>query len=106
MSATDDHLGARIRAARGYAKLDQATLAKQIGLGREVVIAMEKDEREPTVPEVRRISNATGAPLDFLLNGWDGSLTDRLAALEARVSSAEEDREDLAARVDEIERIS
>ena len=97
MSATDDHLGARIRAARGYAKLDQATLAKQIGLGREVVIAMEKDEREPTVPEVRRIGEETGAPTRLPTRTAGERQPHRPASRpEARVNSAEEDREDLS----------
>lgn len=107
MSATDDNLGARIRAARGYAKIDQGTLATRIGLGREVIIAMEMDKREPTVREMKRIARETGVPADFLLHGWgsissNGDLADRVAALEARISSADEDREDLAARIDEL----
>lgn len=104
MSGTDDNLGARIRAARGYAKLGQDALAKLIGVGREVVIAMEADQREPTVREARQISDATGAPLTFLLSGWAAppELLERVATLEAEVGQARADRDLQAAEIEAL----
>ena len=105
MTENHDTHGARIRAARAYAGIpSQKELGERIGVGREVVLALEADQREPKVPELRRIADATGAPLDFLLNGWDGQrLEDRVAALEERVSSADQDRDDLVTRIDELD---
>lgn len=106
MGATDDNMGARIRAARAFAGItSHEKLGKQIGLGRDAVLAMEKNQRMPTVAEVRTIANATGVPIGFLINGWSasGRLSQRVEALEAEVKSGSEDREDLAKRIDELD---
>lgn len=108
--AQDEDIGARVRAARSYADLSQQGLADAIGVERRIVGYIEGNEtrHELTVPEARRIAEACGVPVDFLLHGWgangsSGALAERVAALETRVSSADEDREDLAARLDELD---
>jgi transcriptional regulator with XRE-family HTH domain len=104
MSASDDNLGDRLRAARGYAKLDQGTLAKRIGIGREAVIALEADERELTIPQARRVADVCRVPLSFLLNGWaaPADLIERVERLETRATAADADREVLAQEIESL----
>lgn len=105
MGANHDAQGARIRAARAYAGIgSQKALGERIGLGRDAVIAMEADEREPTVPELRRIADACDIPLSFLVNGWETppGLEERVAALEQSVSLALQDRDALAQAFEDL----
>lgn len=98
MQDSDDKVGARIRAARAYADItSQKKLADLIGVGREVVIALEADQREPTVPEVRRIATATGVPMGFLLDGWTAppGFAERLEALEDELRQGRSERDAL-----------
>jgi transcriptional regulator with XRE-family HTH domain len=103
----DDDIGARVRAARSYADLSQGALADAIGVERRIVGYIEANEtrHELTVPEAQRIARACRIPLSFLLHGWaaPAELLERVDALEAEVRSASEDREDLAARLVELD---
>lgn len=100
----DDDLGARVRAARGFAGLSQAQLAEQIGLERRIVVAIEADDaRHPLgVKEAREIARACRVPVSFLFNGWAAppELLDRVTALEEMAARAEADRDIQAAEIE------
>lgn len=107
MAQDDDDLGARVRAARGYANLSQQGLADAIGVERRIVGYIEGNEprHELTVPEARRIADACRIPARFLLNGWAAppELEERVAALDAEVRRAAADRELLAAQIEALD---
>lgn len=96
MAQRDEDLGARVRAARSYAGLSQSGLADAIGVERRIVTYIEaNDSRHPlSVREARRIAGATGVPVGFLLNGWDGTagLAERIDALEDDVRQSQVER--------------
>lgn len=83
-------LAARVRAARGYADLDQPDLAKALAMSVETYGRIESGKRSPSDRELDLISAATKVPRPFLDSGFATQATtgleQRLAVLEAQVS--------------------
>jgi transcriptional regulator with XRE-family HTH domain len=106
MGLSDKDLGARVRAARGYAGLSQQALGDATGLERKIVVAIEgNDPRHPlAVEEAQRIAAVCNVPASFLLSGWAAprSLVARVAALEAAVERGRADRDLQAAEVEAL----
>ena len=57
--------GQLLRQARRDAGLTQAELAARAGTSQPVISAYEHDQREPTVPTLRRLLAAAGARLEL-----------------------------------------
>lgn len=97
------------RAIWAYTGLDQQKLAEaaHIKYSRmRAILAREKPD-EATLDELLALARTAGIPDRFALEGFASrngrDLEQRVASLEARVNSADEDREDLASRIDEID---
>lgn len=71
------HFRDRIRAARKHAGLTQLQIAEACGISREAVAAWESPNREtrPDWTNMRKVSEVTGAPIDWLLDD-DNDLTE------------------------------
>jgi transcriptional regulator with XRE-family HTH domain len=61
-------LGDRLRRARLDAGLDKVRLAELTGISRNSVANYESGRSRPRLPQVIAWSQATGAPLDWLLD--------------------------------------
>ena len=83
-------LAARVRAARGYADLDQPDLAKALAMSVQTYGRIESGGRPPTNDELDLIAATTKVPRPFLDSGFATQATtgveQRLAVLEAQVS--------------------
>lgn len=55
-----------LEAARVNAKLTQKELAKELGISNVTVINWEKGVSEPTLSQLRKISQLSGIPMDFI----------------------------------------
>ena len=55
-----------IAACRVNAKLTQAEFAQQLGVDRSTVANWEAGNTEPNVTQLRRISEISGIPMDFI----------------------------------------
>ena len=60
-------IGDRVRKAREVADMSQADLAKSLGINRNKLSAMEKNEFSPSLDQVRTISDVTGVDYNWLL---------------------------------------
>jgi transcriptional regulator with XRE-family HTH domain len=91
MGSEVDNLGARVRAARSYAKLSQTALGDALGYTRAVINAIEdNDVRHPlSVIEAYRIATICGVPVSFIVEGWSVNrpIQDRLADIERRLET-------------------
>ena len=71
-----DTLGKRIRRAREAAGLSQGQLGQQCGgVTREAVSQWEADDTKPAVDRMKKIAEATGADLTWLLTEGDSPLS-------------------------------
>jgi predicted nucleotidyltransferase/ribosome-binding protein aMBF1 (putative translation factor) len=59
--------GSLVRAARQHAGLSQAELGRRAGVTQSVISAYESGARQPSMPTLTRIIEATGAALDIRL---------------------------------------
>lgn len=55
-----------LEAARVNAKLTQKELAKELGISNVTVVNWEKGVTEPTLSQLRKISQLSGIPMDFI----------------------------------------
>lgn len=55
-----------LAAARVNAKLTQAELGDKLGVGKTTVINWESGKSEPSMTQLRRISNLSGIPMDYI----------------------------------------
>src|SRR5215212_3578376 len=60
-------LPAKLRVLRAREGLYLTDAAKKIGIGRDTLAALERGERRPAVPTLRKIADAYGVPVDELL---------------------------------------
>lgn len=80
---TEDY-GARIRAAQAYAGLEQGPFAEALGFSTRTLDRLFKNERDPTIPEVKKIAEVCRVPVGFLVEGWNVArpIQDRLTDIE------------------------
>ena len=64
-----------LREARRRAGLSQVELGRRSGVAQSVVSAYESGARQPSVPMLVRLVNATGSELDIRLAGTSGPET-------------------------------
>lgn len=64
---SSQELGERIRVARENAHLTQANAAKQIGIARTTLVAIEKGDRRARISELQVLANMCGLSLNALL---------------------------------------
>lgn len=113
LMAHEDDIGARVRAARCYAKLTHDGLGKKLGLERRVVAAIEENNprHQLTIAEAKKIADVCSVPVSFLIEGWavNRPIQDRLSDIERSVTKlAERDGEltaherELLTRFDEL----
>lgn len=62
--------GSRIRELRNKCNLSQESLADKAGLDRTYIGGIERGERNPSLLNIIRISNALGADPVELFSGW------------------------------------
>jgi len=62
-----ESLPAKLRVLRAREGLYLTDAAKKIGIGRDTLAALERGERRPAVPTLRKIADAYGVPVDELL---------------------------------------
>lgn len=55
-----------LEAARVNAKLTQKELAKILGVSNATIVNWEKGNSEPNLTQLRKISELSGIPLDFI----------------------------------------
>lgn len=55
-----------LEAARVNAGLTQKELAKELGISNVTVVNWEKGVTEPTLSQLRKISQLSGIPMDFI----------------------------------------
>lgn len=55
-----------LEAARVNAKLTQKELAKILGVSNTTIVNWEKGNSEPNLAQLRKISELSGIPLDFI----------------------------------------
>ena len=55
-----------LEAARVNAKLTQKELAEKLGISNVTVVNWEKGVTEPTLSQLRKISQLSGIPMDFI----------------------------------------
>lgn len=55
-----------LEAARVNAKLTQKELAEELGISNVTVVNWEKGVTEPTLSQLRKISQLSGIPMDFI----------------------------------------
>lgn len=55
-----------LEAARVNAKLTQKELAKILGISNATVVNWEKGNTEPNITQLRKISELSGIPMDFI----------------------------------------
>lgn len=55
-----------LEAARVNAKLTQKELAEELGISNATVVNWEKGVTEPTLSQLRKISQLSGIPMDFI----------------------------------------
>lgn len=55
-----------LEAARVNANLTQPELAERLGVSVTTIINWEKGRTEPTLPQVRKLSELSGIPMDFI----------------------------------------
>lgn len=55
-----------LEAARVNAKLTQKELAEKLGVSNSTIVNWEKGETEPSLSQLRMISELSGIPMDFL----------------------------------------
>jgi len=55
-----------LEAARVNAKLTQKELAEKLGVSNGTIVNWEKGETEPSLSQLRMISELSGIPMDFL----------------------------------------
>lgn len=55
-----------LEAARVNAKLTQKELAKILGVSNTTIVNWEKGKSEPNLAQLRKISEISGIPLDFI----------------------------------------
>jgi transcriptional regulator with XRE-family HTH domain len=83
-------VGDEIRSARVRAHMDQAELARAVGVARPTISKWERGVSEPTLSQARAIARATGDP--YLLSpesGWICELPDpRLERAERQLALA------------------
>lgn len=65
-------LSNRMKAARAYAGLNQEQLAERLGVERNTVARRESGAVGVTAESLIALANATGVPLEFLVDGFDG----------------------------------
>jgi transcriptional regulator with XRE-family HTH domain len=101
-----DDLGARVRAARSYAKLSQQALGDALGLTRGIINAIEdNDDRHPlSVNEAYRIAAVCGVPVAFIIEGWgvNRPIQDRLTDIERRLADVAKTSGELTAHEREL----
>jgi transcriptional regulator with XRE-family HTH domain len=102
-------VGARVIAARAYARLTQDELAEKVRdagfrFSRRTLDRLEAGERHLDVREARVIAQTCGVPLGFLVRGFwaPADLADRVAALEDQFKSAALDRDALAQQIESL----
>lgn len=78
-----DSLGDRIRKAREEARLSQVELGKILQLSDKAVSAYEVDRTEPNLETLRKISQATGAPISYFVDEQSDDRDLLTAKLEA-----------------------
>jgi predicted nucleotidyltransferase/DNA-binding XRE family transcriptional regulator len=79
-----DAAGSLVRAARQRAGLSQAELGRRAGITQSVISAYESGARQPSMPTLTRIIEATGAALDVRLQ-YSADTQPREGALARRV---------------------
>ena len=89
---TPADLGATIRDRRRQLGLDQATLAKRIGVSRQWVIAIEQGRSRAELGLVLRALEALGIRLNTGLNESRDRTTTPAVDIDAIVSSARKDK--------------
>jgi len=102
MDANNQDVGARVRAAREYARLDPDELAAKLRtdgfrFSRSTLDRVEANKRHLDVREAQLIARETGVPLTFLVRGWwsPPDLVERVAALEEELSQSRRERDAL-----------
>lgn len=55
-----------LEAARVNAKLTQKELAEKLGVSNATIVNWEKGNSEPNLTQLRKISELSGIPLDFI----------------------------------------
>ena len=77
--------GALLREARGRAKLSQAALGRRAGVTQSVVSAYESGGRQPSLPTLRRLVEATGYALEVRIHSPSSRLRRLTGPLGQRV---------------------
>lgn len=96
---------ARLRAARAYADMSRADMAKALGLSETTVKRMEGGQRRLTSDDLETIARVCGVPLAFLLEGFQRD-RDAIALQVAGHMREIEDAHERAHRaLEELERL-
>ena len=62
----ENSFGCRLKELRKEKNIGQVELAKQIGVGKSIIILWEKDHCEPTLSKLILLSNFFGVTIDYL----------------------------------------
>src|SRR5215212_3821236 len=73
-------LPAKLRVLRAREGLYLTDAAKKIGIGRDTLAALERGERRPAVPTLRKIADAYGVPVEELLEDQEPALAGKAKA--------------------------
>lgn len=61
---------ARIRAARAFADVDQATFAQALGVAVVTIKRMERGTRDVSLDDLYKLADLCAVPRDFMAHGW------------------------------------
>lgn len=66
MNVLTDGMRISLAAARVNAKMNQREMAEYIGVDTSTITNWEKGKSEPTTSQLRKISEVSGIPMDFI----------------------------------------
>lgn len=73
-SYTPEAIGARIKRVREAWEYSQADLGEICEVGKNTVSHWEHGRQRPTIPQMHRLTTATGLTLDWIYLGREGGL--------------------------------
>lgn len=90
----------RLRQARNYLGLSQEYVAKQLGLNRTAITAIEAGERNVSSEELKKFSELYGLSLDELAYGEDKAATEVSSFARGFAELSEDDKREIQNLVD------
>jgi transcriptional regulator with XRE-family HTH domain len=83
-------MGDRIRGARARQRINQAELARMIGISANAMNAIEADEVDPRISRILRIAQVLGVSMDYLVgHSVKRKTRPRLESVESELFPAE-----------------